>query len=82
MKLHTYSERTPISKVWRDGLPITAPPRTLADVAGRIQPEQLQMAIRQALLRGLLTEEELREEAVRRRKRAVLDALADGGESP
>jgi predicted transcriptional regulator of viral defense system len=82
VRLHTHADRMRLSKVWRDGLPITAPPRTLADVAGRIQPEQLQMAIRQALWRGLLTADELREEAQRRHKRAVLEALDDGGASP
>ncbi|HEY1687636.1 MAG TPA: AbiEi antitoxin N-terminal domain-containing protein [Solirubrobacteraceae bacterium] len=74
--LHTHADHEQIPTVWRDGLPLTAPPRTLADVAGRIQPEQLTMAVREALRRGLLTTGQLREEAEQRRdKTQLLDAI-------
>lgn len=73
--LHTHADHAQVPAVWRDGLPLTAPARTLADVAGHIQPEQLEMAVAQALQRGLLTLTELREEAKRRHARQVLDAL-------
>jgi predicted transcriptional regulator of viral defense system len=66
--LHTRPDNADIATVWRDGLPLTAPPRTLLDVAERLQPEQLTMAIEQGLRRGLLTADQLQEEAERRHK--------------
>jgi len=63
--VHTRPDEEEVAKVWREGLPLTAPARTLADVAGEIQPEQLEMAVRQALGRGLLTARELEKEAGR-----------------
>ncbi len=75
VRLHTHADRVHVPMVWRDGLPLTAPARTLADVAGHIQPEQLEMAIRQALRRGLLTVGQLREEAERREKVQLTEAL-------
>ena len=50
--LHTRPDSEEIATVWRDGLPLTAPARTLLDVADRLQPEQFSMAIRQALTSG------------------------------
>jgi predicted transcriptional regulator of viral defense system len=60
--IHTRRDEE-VDTVWRGGLPLTAPARTLIDVAGELQPEQLEMALRQALGRGLLTARELAEEA-------------------
>jgi predicted transcriptional regulator of viral defense system len=76
--IHTRPDVEEVDTVWREGLPLTAPARTLIDVAGELQPEQLEMAVRQALGRGLLTGRELEEEAARRRGRhdALSAALA------
>ncbi len=75
--IHTRPDEEEVDTVWREGLPLTAPARTLVDVAGEVQPEQLEMALRQALGRGLLTARELEEEARgRRRHDAVSGALA------
>ena len=73
--VHTRSDSEDIATVWRDGLPLTAPARTLLDVADRIQPEQLSMAVRQALRRGLLTADQLQKEAARRHKRHTIEAI-------
>jgi predicted transcriptional regulator of viral defense system len=73
--VHTHPDAEDIATVWRDGLPLTAPARTLLDVAERIQPEQLSMAVRQGLRRGLLTADQLQEEARRRHKEGMFDAL-------
>jgi predicted transcriptional regulator of viral defense system len=74
--LHTRPDEEDVPTVWRDGLPLTAPARTLVDVVDELQPEQAAMAVRQALRRGLLTERQLTEEAARRgRTRAVEAAL-------
>src|SRR6266849_1278727 len=70
--VHTRPEDEEVPTVWRDGLPLTAPARTLVDVVDDLQPEQAALAVRQALRRGLLTERQLAEEAARRGKtRAV-----------
>ena len=53
--LHTRPDDETVTIVWRDGLPLTAPARTLIDVADELQPEQATMAARQALRLGLLT---------------------------
>ncbi len=73
--VHTHPNSEKVATVWRDGLPLTAPARTLLDVADRIQPEQLSMAVRQALRRGLLTASQLGEEAERRHKRHTIEAI-------
>jgi predicted transcriptional regulator of viral defense system len=73
--VHTRPDGEEIATVWRDGLPLTAPVRTLLDVAGRIQPEQLSMAVRQALRCELLTADQLQEEAERRHKQHAIDAI-------
>lgn len=75
--LHTHADTERIPAVWRDGLPLTTPARTLIDVAGRIQPEQLTMAIAQALRRGLTTTGELHDEAHSRGKRRLLNVALD-----
>jgi predicted transcriptional regulator of viral defense system len=66
--IHTRPDEEEVSTVWREGLPLTAPARTLVDVAEELQPEQAEMAVRQALSRGLLTAPELEEEAARRHR--------------
>jgi len=77
--LHTHPDNEAIPNVWRDGLPLTAPARTLLDVASRVQPEQFSMAVTQALRRGLITTGQLQEEAARRgRQDTVEAALSDG----
>lgn len=80
--IHTRPDDEEVPTVWRDGLPLTAPARTLVDVVDDLQPEQAAMAVRQALRRGLLTERQLKEEAARRGKtRAVEAALGANEES-
>ncbi len=71
--IHTRPDEEEVDTVWREGLPLTAPARTLVDVAGELQPEQLEMALRQALGRGLVTARELEEEA---RSRGRLDTVS------
>jgi len=75
--LHTRPDEQVVPTVWRHGLPLTAPARTLVYAVDELQPEQAAMAVRQALRRGLLTERQLTEEAARCGKtRAVKAALA------
>jgi len=75
--IHTRPDEEEVDTVWREGLPLTAPARTLIDVAGELQPDQLEMAVRQALGRGLLTARKLEAEARGRgRHDAVSGALA------
>jgi predicted transcriptional regulator of viral defense system len=73
--LHTRPDTEDIPTVWRDGLPLTAPSRTLLDVADRLQPEQFSMAVGQALRRGLLTRDQLQAEAARRHKLHTIQAI-------
>jgi predicted transcriptional regulator of viral defense system len=73
--LHTHPDSEDIPTVWRDGLPLTAPARTLLDVAERLQPEQLAMAVKQGLRRGLLTADQLQEEAKRRHEQNAIAAI-------
>jgi predicted transcriptional regulator of viral defense system len=73
--VHTRPDNEDIATVWRDGLPLTAPARTLLDVADRLQPEQLSMAVKQGLHRGLLTADQLQEEAKRRHKHHAIEAI-------
>jgi predicted transcriptional regulator of viral defense system len=81
--IHTRPDEEEVATVWREGLRLTSPARTLVDVAGEIQPEQLEIAVWQALGRGLLTARKLEEEARRRgRPDAVSAALAAVTPSP
>ncbi|HEX5582674.1 type IV toxin-antitoxin system AbiEi family antitoxin domain-containing protein [Gaiella sp.] len=73
--LHTRPDDEKVATVWRDGMPLTAPARTLVDVADEIQPEQAAMAAEHALRRGLLTRRQLEQEAARRGKTRVLETL-------
>src|SRR5579862_2405110 len=80
--LHTRPDDEDVPTVWREGLPLTAPARTLVDIVDELQPEQAAMAVRQALGRGILTERQLVEEAARRGKtRAVKAALTASEDS-
>jgi predicted transcriptional regulator of viral defense system len=79
--IHTYSDDDLIQTVWRDGLPVTAPARTIVDVLDAIQPEQAEMAVHQALRRGLVTPRQLREEAARRRKEELIEPLLEAAAS-
>jgi predicted transcriptional regulator of viral defense system len=72
--VHTRRDEEEVDTVWREGLPLTAPARTLADVAGELQPEQLEMAVRQGLGRGLFTARELEEQARGRGRHDVVSA--------
>lgn len=67
--IHTRPDEEEIGTVWREGLPLTTPARTLVDVAEDLQPEQMEMAVRQALSRGLVTIGELKKAARRGRPR-------------
>jgi predicted transcriptional regulator of viral defense system len=73
--LHTRPDDEEIATVWRDGMPLTAPARTLVDVADELQPEQAAMAAQQALGLGLLTRRQLEQEAARQGKTRALETL-------
>jgi predicted transcriptional regulator of viral defense system len=73
--LHTHSDEDPVPTVWRDGLPLSTAARTLADVANALQPEQLQLAVRQALREGLATAGQLEDQAALQNTGAVLEAI-------
>ncbi|HEY5057939.1 MAG TPA: type IV toxin-antitoxin system AbiEi family antitoxin domain-containing protein [Gaiellaceae bacterium] len=73
--LHTHPDDEGLRTVWRDGMPITTPARTLVDTAGDLQPEQAAMAVQQALAQGLLTRRQLEQEAARQGKTRVLKIL-------
>ncbi len=77
--IHTRPDNEKVGTVWRDGLPLTAPARTLVDVVDDLQPEQASMAVEQALRRGLLTMRELKQEAARRRKERAIEAILSAG---
>lgn len=77
--IHTRPDDEDVPTVWRDGLPLTAPARTLVDVIDELQPEQAVMAVRQALERGLLTDRQLRDEAGRRGRTPAIEAILEGG---
>ena len=73
--LHTHPDDEKVATTWGDAMPVTAPARTLIDVADRLQPEQAAMAARQALRQGLLTRRQLQQEAVRQGKTRVIATL-------
>jgi predicted transcriptional regulator of viral defense system len=75
--IHTRPDEEEIATVSREGLRLTAPARMLIDVAGEIQPEQLEMAVRQALGRGLLTARELEREARRSGRNDAVSAAIE-----
>ena len=65
--VHTTKDDAPIPIVWREGIAVTPPARSIVDAADQLQPEQLEMAVRQALERGLLTRRQLEQESAARR---------------
>ncbi len=69
-KLHTMTKRPKVVSV--NGVPTTTPARTIVDCA--YLGEQTEMAVAQALGRGMTTESELRAEA-RARGRGVLEMI-------
>jgi predicted transcriptional regulator of viral defense system len=73
--IHTFPDADKVATLRRDGMAVTAPARTLVDVADELQPEQAAMAARQALSRGLLTRRQLGQEAARRGKTRLLETL-------
>ncbi len=73
--IHTRPDDEKVATVWREGMPVTSPARTLVDVADDLQPEQAAMATRQALSRGMLTRKQLEQEAARRGKTRLLETL-------
>lgn len=73
--LHTRVDEAAPPIVWREGLPLTAPARTLVDVIGALQPDQAELAVRQALQRGLATAAQIRDEARRQRKVQIVDLV-------
>ena len=78
--VHTRPDDEDVPTVWRDGLPLTAPARTLVDVVDDLQPEQEAMSVRQALRRGLITERQLMHEAARRGKTRAIEAVLAAGD--
>jgi predicted transcriptional regulator of viral defense system len=64
-----------------EGLPVTAPARTIVDAAAAgTGPEQIELAVRQAIARGLTTAVHLRAAAARRRyrnRRTVLPMIEE-----
>jgi hypothetical protein len=64
----------------RDGIRVTSPARTILDAAGAgTAPDQIALAIRQAVDRGLVTRDQLMERATSRGQRVerlVAGALA------
>lgn len=77
VSIHTRPDDEEVGVIWREGLPLTAPARTLVDALRVLQPEQAEMAVAEALQRGLVTESQLRTEAVRQgRERSVARLLS------
>jgi len=73
--VHTSTSEDPVRTVWRDGIAVTPPARTIVDVANDRQPDQLVMAVRQALARGLLTRRQLEREGDRHCRRSMIDRV-------
>lgn len=73
--IHTHPDTEAVPTVWRDGLPLSTAARTLADVANAMQPEQLQLAVRQALRDGLATAGQLEDQAALRKAGQLLDTI-------
>jgi predicted transcriptional regulator of viral defense system len=84
VRLHT-SKRHPSPNEVRElaGLPVTSPERTIADAfEGGSQPDQLELAVRQALARGITTTRRLHAAAAGRHAgtRAFLDSAIERAE--
>lgn len=80
VRLHT-SEHPPRGEIrWVLGLPVTTPERAIADACeAASQPDQMELAVRQALDRALTTPRRLRAEAAARssRTRALVERAVD-----
>jgi predicted transcriptional regulator of viral defense system len=79
VSIHTHPDNEEVRVIWREGLPLTTPDRTLIDILRVLQPEQAEMAIAQALQRGLVTEDQLRTEAIRQGRERLLARLLPEG---
>jgi hypothetical protein len=55
-----HATRRPLQAAVIDGLPVTAPLRTLVDLAPSLRPGELERACAEALVRGLVTADELK----------------------
>lgn len=73
--IHTFPDAERVATLQLSGMTVTAPARTIVDIADELQPEQAAMATRQALQRGLLTRRQLEHEATRRGKARFLEFL-------
>ncbi len=73
--IHTRPDDEKVGTISREGMPATTPARTLVDVADELQPEQVAMAVQQALSLGLVTRRQLQREAARQGKTRVLKTL-------
>jgi predicted transcriptional regulator of viral defense system len=73
--IHTHADDEKVETVWRAGLPLTTPARTLVAVLDVLQPEQLALAVGQALRQGLVTPRQLRAEASRRGKASKMERI-------
>jgi predicted transcriptional regulator of viral defense system len=71
--VHTTNDDDEIPIVWREGIAVTPPARSIVDAADQLQPEQLEMAVRQALGRGLVTRRQLEQEAARHTRSKAID---------
>jgi predicted transcriptional regulator of viral defense system len=79
--IHTRADDEKVETVWRAGLPLTTPARTLVDVLDALQPEQMTLAVAQALRQGLVTTRQLRAEASGRRKGHKMELVLVAGSS-
>lgn len=70
--IHLHTNRlTPDQVVWRQGLPVTSPARTIIDVtASGLSVEHINLAVRSAIRQGLVGKDELLNLASRRGGRA------------
>ncbi|MGN6373429.1 MAG: type IV toxin-antitoxin system AbiEi family antitoxin domain-containing protein [Solirubrobacteraceae bacterium] len=73
--LHTHPDTETVPTIWLDGLPLSTAARTLADVADVLQPEQLKLAVRQALREGLTSVSQLEGQARHQNARRLLEAV-------
>lgn len=82
VRLHTLSQPPTEAEIRSiSGLPVTSPERTVVDaLEAGAQPEQIEMAIRQALKRGLTTPARFRTAASQRatRVREFIERVLDG----
>lgn len=73
--IHTHPDGEAVPTIWRDGLPLSTAARTLADVSSALQPEQLQLAVRQTLREGLATAGQLEDQAMLQNAGRLLEAV-------